>query len=441
MKLHTITALSLLLLAGCNEVEERLSWSPDGSRAILRVDGKLYFLDPDGNLSGVIASSVTGAAWLPDRRGLVLTRSLTVDKWQDAERLLPADEVASVQSLAKSFLALGAEGTEQFEPKRPELVSAAILYLFDSHSNALHEALQKSKDPEKLEADLSNLRTTQVAEVSVVAPDGQTLRVIERSLAGYDQPRPSPKAPAVAFTRDETLIVAPLDGSTNRVTAAEKLTGGFDWTADGQSLVYAARLSEKDASDIIARVERRTVMDAAGAWVAGEPTPLTMIYTTFRPRVAGLADGRVLLASLALQLPAPAAAEQIARLYWIDPAVGTNAAPVAIPSAAGALPQDLASFAPSPDGRQIAVVESGSDSVVVLDVTSGAAEIVSPKRGWKSRILPAWRGSSELYFAALTEDSSARPALFRWRRGSAPVAISTNWPDEIVSSLLRKPEK
>lgn len=441
MKPLAICAWALLLAVGCNEVEERLAWSPDGKQAALRVEDRLYLLDANGRLSGVIASNVTGAAWLPDSRGLVLTRSLPVCKWPDAERLLPANEADAAKNLAHAFLALGVEGLEPLEPKRPELVPAAVLYLFDTQSNALHEAAQKSKDPAKLESDLSNLRTTPVAEVSIVSLDGQPRRVIERSLTGCDQPRPSPKTPAMAFTRGETLMVAPLDGRTNRVVVAEKVTGGFDWTADGRSLVYATRVSDKDSGEIIARVERRTVIDAAGESVAGETTPLTMIYTTFRPRVAGLADGRVLLASLALQLPAPATAGPTARLFWIEPALGTNAAPVAVPTAAGALPQNLAAFAPSPDGRQIAVVESGSDSVAVLDAASGETEIVSPNRGWKSKVLPAWRGNDELYFAALPATSARRPELFRWRKGSAPVAISTNWPDEVVSTLLRKPEK
>jgi hypothetical protein len=111
---------------------------------------------------------------------------------------------------------------------------------------------------------------------------------------------------------------------------------------------------------------------------------------------------------------------------------------VTVPSAPGALPQDLAAFAPSPDGHRIAIVEGGSDSVAVLDVATGALEIVSPKRGWKSRILPAWRGASELYFAALPETASTRPELLRWRRGSALQVVSQGWPNETASILLKK---
>ena len=440
MNLRTICALSLVLAVGCNEVEERLSWSPDGTQAILRADDELYLLDASGNLSAVIASNVTDAAWLPDGRGLVLLRSLTVDKWKDAEDLLPPAEVDAVRTLAKSFLALGAQGVEQFELKRPELANAAILYLFDTQSNALHQALQTAKDPSKLEADLSNARTTTVWEISTASLDGKQLDVIERTLTGLEQPRPSPKGSAVAFLRGEALTVALLDGSTN-VVVAERVKS-FDWAPDGKTLLYAKRLNDKDIYDPrVSEIYRCSIVETNDALVAGETFGLAMSASAFAPRVRCLADGRVLFAGVSLQLPGQATGAGTARFYVIDPALGTNAVPVAIPSAAGTLPQDLGAFAPSPDGRRIAIVESGSDSVAVLDVASGALEVLSPKRGWKSRILPAWRGNNELYFAALPEASSTRPALLRWSPGSMPQVFSGAWTDEVLNSLLERPSK
>jgi len=441
MKLQILCGLSLALLAGCNEVEERLAWSPDGSQAVLRADNHLYLMDVDGKLSGVVASNVTGAAWLPDGSGLVLTRLLTVWKWKDAESLLPPAEIDACRALAGSFLVLGAEGMEQFDLKRPELASPAVLLLFDTQSNALHEAVQKSKEPGKLEADLSNLRTTQVAEVSISSLDGKQTHVIERTLTGLSQARPSPKFPAVAFVRGDVLAVAPLDGGTNRVAVTEKSIGNFDWSPDGRALIYAVRQSDKDASAFqIADINRRHAVDTNGQF-AGETQLLTMNASTFAPRVRCMSDGHVLFAGVSLQLPSRPADQPAARFYLIDPALGTNAAPVAIPASPGALPQDLAAFAPSPDGQQIAIVESGSDAVAVLDVATGELNVVSPKRGWNSKILPAWRGTNELYFAALSASSTNRPELFRWRKGSAPQAISTNWPDAVVRSLLQKPQK
>jgi hypothetical protein len=441
MKHHILCALLLALMVGCNEVEDRLAWSPDGKQAALRVDDRLYLMDANGKLSDVIASNVTGAAWLPDSRGLVLTRLLPVDKWADAEQMLPAREADAAKAVAKGLLAFGVEGADQLELKRPELASAAILYLVDVQSNALHEAVQKSRDPAKLEADLSNARTTGVSEVSIFLLAGKQRRAIERSLTSLTQPLPSPTTPVVAFQAGETLTVAPLDGSTNRVTVTDKLLGGYGWTPDGKALVYPNRISDKDNSDIIvAGITHYLVVDTNGALNAGQKLPLSMNASTFTPRVKCLPDGRALFSGEPLQLPSRAVVQPATRFYLIDPALGTNAAPVTIPGEAGSLPQDLAAFAPSPDGKQIAIVESGSDAVAVLDVASGALEVVSPKRNWKSKVLPAWRGN-ELYFAALPSEPSTRPELFRWRKGSAAVAISTNWPDSVVSTLLQKPEK
>jgi hypothetical protein len=442
MKHQILCALSLALMVGCNEVEDRLAWSPDGKQAALRIDDRLYLMDATGKLSDVIASNVTGAAWLPDGRGLVLTRSMAVVKWSDAEQLLPADEITAAQALAKGFLALGVRGLEQFDLKRPELASAAILYLYDTQSNALHEVVQKDKDPAKLEADLSNMRTTQVAEVSVLMLAGKEPRVIERSLTSLSQALPSATAPLVAFQAGEKLTVAPLEGGTNRVTVSDNLLGSYGWTPNGKALVYANRISDKDNTEItIAGITHRLVVDTNAALSAGQSLPLGMNASTFTPRVKCLPDGRALFSGESLQLPSRAVAQPATRFYLIDPALGTNAVPVAIPGEAGSLPQDLAAFASSPDGKQIAIVESGSDAVAVLDVASGAVEVVSPKRGWNSKVLPAWRGTNELYFAALPASSTNRPELFRWRKDSAPVAISTNWPDAVVSTLLQKPQK
>ena len=458
---HSFGVAALLLAVGCNEVEDRMSWSPDGTRAVLRLGDGLCLVDTNGNISSPLVSNVVSAAWLPDSRGLVLLRSIKVADWTNATHLLPHEEIVTVESLAKGLpdllragLAL-ADGDASDMYKRffaelkmehPELLSASILCVLDTRAAALDQAIQTARDPNKLKEDLNNSRTTEVAEVSVLLLGGDQPanppRVIERTLTDLQQPRPSPSAPVVAFLRGDALMVAPLDGGTNRVSVAEKVEGSYDWTPDGKSLVYAVRLTESGSSDInLARIERRTVIDAAGALVAGDTLPLALNGSGFAPRVRCLPDGRVLFAGFQQQLPAPALATREARFFLIDPSLGTNAVAVAIPSAPGALPQELAYFAPSPDGRQIAVVESGSDAVAVLDVASGALEVVSPKRGWKSRILPAWHGTGELYFGALPESSSARPELLRWRKGGAPQVFSGRWTDEAVSSLLEKPGK
>lgn len=456
----SLVVAALLLTIGCNEVEERMSWSPDGTRAFMRSGDELRLVDVTGNISAPLASNVESAAWLPNSHGLVLLRQLTLTNWAEAARILPPEETATVESLAKGVPDLlkaalaAAEGDPEtiegkfFKPLKmqfSELLSPAILCLRDTQPAAFRQALQGCKNPTKLEADLTGLSTTKVAEVSMLLLTGgqpsASPHAIERTLTSLQQPRPSPSFPAVAFLRDDTLMVAPLDGGTNRVSVAEKVQGVYDWTPDGRSLVYAVRLTENESGDInLSRIERRTVINEAGALVASDALPLALSASGFTPRVRCLPDSRVLFAGFQQQLPAPALATRESRFFLIDPSLGTNAAPVAIPSAPGALPQELSYFAPSPDGRQIAVVESGSDVVAVLDVATGALEVISPKHSGKSRTLPAWRGVDELYLAALPQPDAARPELLRWRRGSAPQVFSGAWPDEVVTGLVEKPK-
>ncbi|HUJ11595.1 MAG TPA: hypothetical protein VL171_16400 [Verrucomicrobiae bacterium] len=454
-----MAAAALLFATGCNEVEERMAWSPDGTRAYFRSGNVLRLVDTDGHLSAPVASNVEAAVWLPDSQGLVLLRRLTVTNWNEAAQLIPPAEMATVTSLAKGFpgliraaLTASDEDPEAIEKKflNPlkiqfsEFISSTILYLHDTQPMALRQAVEGCKNADMFEKDLSNLSTTQVAEVSLLLlssnqPSG-SLRAIERTLGDLEQPRPSSSAPLVSFVRDGALMVAPLDGDTNRVLVAESVQGVYGWTGDGKSLVYAVRLAGKGESDSVqlARIERRTVVDAAGALIENKSQALALSFSGFDPRVESLPDGRVLFASLAQQFPASAQTTQAAHLYWIDPKLGTNAVPVMIASPPGALPQDLSSFVPSPDGRQIAVVENGSDVVAVLNVATGVLEVVSPNHGAKSRTLPAWRGNDELYLAALPQPGARRPEILRWHRGSPLQVFSGSWPDEVVTGLVQK---
>ena len=134
-------------------------------------------------------------------------------------------------------------------------------------------------------------------------------------------------------------------------------------------------------------------------------------------------------------LPAAGGAKHEARFYLVRDAEN---APTAIPSPAGALPQDLSSFAPSPDGRRIAVANDGDDRVVVLDVASGAVDTIVPQRVGKNRTLPAWRGTNELYFAAFPTAEAKRPEWLRWSPGAAPQVLSRAWSDGSVTNLLEK---
>ena len=92
----------------------------------------------------------------------------------------------------------------------------------------------------------------------------------------------------------------------------------------------------------------------------------------------------------------------------------------------------------SPDGRLIAIANSGDDQVLVVDVASGALETVSPQHIGKGRTLPAWRGTNELYFAAFPSAEAKRPEWLCWSPRATPQVVSQNWSDGSVTNLVEK---
>ncbi len=448
--LWSLAALALLLAGGCR-VEERMVWAPDGSRAAVRVGGDLCLMDQVGKLSAPLASYVAEVAWLPDGKGLVLVRAISATTWAEAARLLPSNEVATVEALAhglldvaKGALAAAAGDVEAVEEKfiKPlnitptEPLMAALLCLRDGHREELYQLVRSAKNNADAEKTLTEVHELTIHELAVYSLTGGAPLVLERTLLDVGTPRPAPTTPVVAFLRDTELTVAPLAGGTNRIVAASKVTGGFDWTPDGKALVYVVPAMEKWADNAINlfSLQRRTVLNAQGGVVTGEVQVLAQAAANFAPRVRCLPDSRVLFAGLALQLPAAADAKPPACFYLSD----GSAAPTIIPTPAEVLPADLAVFAPSPDGKRIAVVSAGDDAVKLVNIASGAVETISSQQRGKSRALPAWRGTNELFFAAYPMADAKRPEWLRWSPGAAPQIISAAWPVGAVTNLLEK---
>lgn len=452
-------AALLFASAGC-QPEERMTWSPDGSRAaVLRPDG-LVLMDAKGACSASVATNVASAAWMPDGRSLLLTRIHTVTNWTSLAALLPDGERQTVESFARALpdmlrgalMATGGDmdaAMERFghlsdSPEGARFIAAALC-LRDTRRDALSAALEGARNREDILAELDKEIEVKVHELCRWPLDGDPAAarptVVDRSLQSIESIRIAPGGARAAGVWGDALTVLPLDGGTGRLSVATHVAGRFDWTPDGKALVYAAAGEGSDAASKISLVQLLLCpigTSSNGLPEAGGIRPLGMAACPFAPCLRCLPDGRVLFASLALSLPGGATASGEARFYVVDPAEA-GAVPKAIPSPAGALPQELASFVPSPDGRRIAVVESGADTVALVNVATGALEVVSPPRkAGKCRTLPAWRGPGELYYAALPVEGAARAEWMRWRAGAPAEPVSRAWPDAALSNLFER---
>ncbi len=449
-----LSAAALWLAPGCR-LEERMAWSPDGTRAAVWSADGLRLADTNGVLSPSLASDVTFAAWLPDGRGLVVLRAIAATNWGDIVRLAPRAETGPVEALAGGLapaakavftMAGGDEdamGGKFIEPLNVACddwaIAAAAICLRDTRPEALKDALHALTNAAEVEKGLSESEVA-IHEISVLRLDGGKSAgaplVIERSMAGLSEPRPSPSAPVLAFLKGSSLIVAPLHGGTNRWRVADKVSGSFDWTPDGRSLAFAVRQSEKWEENGInlAHVQQQAVIGRDGAPALGENRAFGFAAFPFLPRVRCLPDGRVFFAGAVLQFPAIGARGE-SRFFIAGPEGAASNRP-AVVAVAGEVPSDLAGYAVSPDGRRVAIAEAGSDAVALLDLAGGRLDVISPSRGAKSRTLPAWRGPHELFYAALPAAGAKRPAWMRWSGGASPAVFSGGWSEEAVRGLL-----
>jgi hypothetical protein len=459
------TGLLILALAftGC-EPKERAEWSPDGTRAAVLAEQRLHFADAQGDISFALADRDEGPGrflvdafdWLPDSSGLVVHRVRIAPNWEELAPLLPEADSDRVEALAARVPTLleaaaalhgDADRAEQLLGKLAPGESLAL-------SNALRLALAKDaasvrsaladtpKALSSVEAGEAEMRAFVLHEIAVLRPDsGAPAEILSRGLRGIASLKVSPRHPVVAcaFETGEAsrydLIALPLDPGPG-VAVASGISRAYDWTPDGRSLVFLSSISQGNGG--LVEIERRRILDDEGQ--LGDSLPgseddggLAFAVVAFSPRLAVLPNGDILFASH--PAPLPAAAGEIGenpRLYRLPAAGGS---PIAIPAAEGALPMDLGYFAPSPDGRRLLVVESGTDAVALFDLESGKSELVSkPNTGWKTRAMPSWRNAEQFTFAA-ADPESKRVRWMLWREGKT-TELSAGWPDTITKGWM-----
>jgi Tol biopolymer transport system component len=275
-------------------------------------------------------------------------------------------------------------------------------------------------------------------------PD-QEPQVIGRSIHPLVLPMVSPKHSAVAWWKvmedhKVELVVSSLDGKT-QVGVGSTSSVTFGWTPDGRSLVFPVPVSEGDR--LFQTIRRITALDETGSLLKEnrESLDLAVAIMPEPARLCVLPDGGVLFASQPAKLPALSSALDLEpRLFHVSP---DGKAVREVPTAPGDLPANLSFFVPSPDGKRVAVVESDTVVVAVVELATGKTEIVAPPRaGWGCRTMPAWKSSTELTFAAL--DAATAPRWMRWKEGEGVRSISEKWPAAATRSWLNEkkdPEK
>ncbi len=452
-----------LLLSGCLP-EEFLWWSPDGRVAAIRTPEGLRLSDANGHLSEVVLTGeIQRAAWSPDGASLVVCRSLKLTNWSTVEALVPREERDEVLRLARAFpnlvkaglIASGGslEGIDEklLKPlgiKETDVLEPTMHCALSLHGEEIRDVLATFTNAAALESGLLSFQAEGITvhEICILRISGNELagepQPLVHSLRELQDPAVSPGFSFVAYRAGkEALKVLSLDGKASRTVAEEKVASAA-WSGDGRSLFYVVMAESDMLGEICTQrvlKENGELLEAAAA-AKTETLALGVFTGGASPRLAVLPDGRLLFASMAMTVPARAdSVPANAQFFLLDPS-RSNAAPVALAIREGSLPADLSTFAVNPNGHFVAVAESGTDAVAVLELATGKVQIISPAHpGWKCRIVPTWRNARELTFAALPSSSATRPELQLWQGGSTRT-LSKAWPDAVVKPWLEAPE-
>jgi len=455
-----IAALALWLPACLPE--ERFWWSPAGDRAVVAIEDELHLADEDGGLRALPATLsmrdalVKGVSWLPDGSGFVCQRTRLVASWEEVRTLVPAEEAAAVDALMPAVLPLleaavkmaGEVATVEAVVKALPLADGKLFLL------ALHRAFEKDpaavercvqvlpKGAEMLAAfkkGAAGYALEEIVLMRLVVPAAAPVSLLRSVLKPVVLPKVSPAGAFVACLKlDEKnesieLHVLPLEGGAGRLIA-RGVSGALDWMPDGRSLVFMVPIGGE--GEKLQGIHRVQVIDDTGKLIKpGEPLTLATAITLNRPALQVLPDGRVLFASQPVTLPAGGAGTVLEpRLYTI---AANGGSVQAVPTAPGDLPTNLGHFVAAPDGRHIAVVESETDAVAVVETASGKTQLISPSHPkWQNRTVPAWKSATELTYAALHDD---RPAWMLWSTsGGAARCISGSWKAESTAKWLNE---
>lgn len=451
-------------LGGCFPVK-LIVWSPDGQRAAVNIEGRLYLCDADGKLSPPVAEEVLVATWFPDSRHLGMIKASPAKRWDQIAAVISPDARKRLTDHAEKLRAQVLAGEDWEAQVRPLLdagtlssneIDAIKIYLHDRHWGQLKEKLRTKWD--KLnEPSLCSLVIFRVGDQSI-----QPTAELAGSLLPITEVRVSPDGHMVAFVEGDNLFEAsktitrlfavPADGGAPARIVDDHVALFPDWGASGTDLVYAKAMKPlpEDSDFRLGTVLRRQVRDETGQMLETFPEPDILAGLVFSSlsKIRCLPDGRILFSSAEFHLPTTAQdMPQRQQLFALDPQRQATITRLVPRAAVGTLGDRVDFFEVSPDATKVAV-PSSDGRVTVLTLASGTVEIVQkhedPDREGhrKLRTLPVWKSADELCFlipAKGPKGEDGRPEFVLWSAGQTR-SLSKDWPDELLSSLMPDPK-
>ncbi len=458
------------LLVGCGP-GEIVQWSPDGGHALVQgSDGIVSLIDGDGK---ILQKAPDFQVWLPDSKHAVGVRQTKARDWADYAGLLGKERADGMVRAAEELLSIMQANTgawKDFAETEPmkrwtaahhDLTLGVVLYCLNQiHAEAAAPLLKAWRAEEKDENELIG-PIYELISGDAFSVEPSTAHILLRSVDEIASLRPSPNGKVVAYAVDspdgpQLQIIGAEGGDPVLISASPSQA---DWTADGQQLVYAGTSDSGKGDARLGSICRRSVCDEKGQILpelGKEESLIGILYLQAQSPVACLPDGRILFATLALQLPLlDKDVPKKPTLFILRPDHAPSLKRAVSEKVQMQLPDRVDQFVVSPDSKHVAILGDGYE-LAVLSLETGDITQLQGKRKASGKsekfantadledMVPSWRTAKELCYVVPHGAKSGGPRraeVVLHKLGGEERAISKSWSDEMTDSFLPRLKK
>lgn len=466
-------AILLLTLNSCMP-DKHVVWSPEGSKALVRMgNDELFILEGPELAPRSLDMKVFAMDWLPDNRRAVVCVSREHADWTSLKAASSAAEIEEVTQEAQAIetAVLAFDGPihqaewNQIPAVQEGLSRPVQLCLRDTASAAFRAKaateLEKLKSSTAFTFHLLLIDTSEAKEptllYSTMARKGKD--------EGYPRPFVDPTGDRMAFllNRPEqylgdaqpafALAVQEINDPDSMRIVDEQVGWNLAWSPDGQQLAYFRYKGDPPPEmdeDVLSRLGTLVIQRIADDTGQVNPRVVAEVGVLFQS-LAGLQfapDGNLYFAAMDFHLPAT---EEMMPEAWTvfrwDPDYPSFVYPVLSQDTERwfAKPHELSwTFALSPNGQRLQLL--GQDGLYLQDFPSAGGPHLDAVHTDEHGTAPVWRNDDEITLVVEPGDERGSEhrselVLMKLNRGGYPESarcLSCDWPDEWVSGWFER---
>lgn len=447
------SCLFLVSFTGCIP-EKRVVWSHDGNTAAVSTHKGLRFAAADGKLLDArLDCTAARAAWFPDNRRLAIAYARAVEGWEQIAPIYSPQQIQDIEKAARAakdrVLAYDGDWSQfKLDPDdghSPGMNAAILFYLRDRFPEGLPEKLgDKWADFQKAKATIWSLQVFDFA-ADKLTPG----KVLRQSLDEMWMPAVSPRGETIAYLAKGGhadgdavgLYVISVRGGEPRLIHPS-VAMGFDWSADGRSLVYLCGPTDgrNDSSVTLGSVSTIQVAAEDGSLLETFNKQEDHVGVLFSQlfNVRYLRDGRLMFSSVEFSLPATNRdMPQRWTLFVLDPRTPASVLRVLPRDFSEPMEMTSALFQLSPDEQRV-LIPGSKGRLYLYDFASGETKTIQAEDvNERAQIVPVWRNNDEFAFVRPLKSADGKDGgeLARWN-ADAVEPLSKDWPDEALDGWL-----